>query len=81
VLGVVKVSASLVSDPVGAGGSLYFMKVPEPKVGKNRLHLDLVTSGSMEAEVTRLVEAGAELVEVRARSRFFRQSGHVDDDA
>jgi Glyoxalase-like domain len=32
-----------VSDPAGAGGSLYFMKVPEPKVGKNRLHLDLVT--------------------------------------
>jgi len=55
----------LVSDPVGAGGSLYFMKVPEPKVGKNRLHLDLVTSGSMEAEVARMIEAGAELVEVR----------------
>lgn len=55
----------LVSDPAGVGGSLYFMKVPEPKVGKNRLHLDLVTSGSMEAEVTRLAEAEAELVEVR----------------
>ncbi len=54
-----------VSDPAGAGGSLYFMKVPEPKVGKNRLHLDLVTSDSMEDEVTRLVEAGAQLVEVR----------------
>jgi hypothetical protein len=40
-----------VSDPAGAGGLLYFMKVPEPKVGKNRLHLDLVTPGSMEAEV------------------------------
>jgi predicted enzyme related to lactoylglutathione lyase len=55
----------LVTDPAGVGGSLYFMKVPEPKVGKNRLHLDLVTTGSMEAEVTRLAEAGAELVEVR----------------
>ena len=55
----------LVSDPAGVAGSLYFMKVPEPKVGKIRLHLDLVTSGSMEAEVTRLVEAGAEAVEVR----------------
>jgi len=54
-----------VSDPTGTGGSLYFMKVPEPKVGKNRLHLDLVTSGPMEAEVTRLVEAGAQMVEVR----------------
>ncbi len=54
-----------VSDPAGVGGSLYFMKVPEPKAGKNRLHLDLVTPGSMEAEVARLVGAGAELVEVR----------------
>ena len=55
----------LVCDPAGAGGSLYFMKVPEPKVGKNRLHLDLVTPGSMEAEVARLVAAGAQVVEVR----------------
>jgi predicted enzyme related to lactoylglutathione lyase len=54
-----------VSDPAGAGGSLYFMKVPEPKVGKNRLHLDLVSSDSMEQEVARLVGVGAQLVEVR----------------
>ena len=54
-----------VSDPTGAGGSLYFMKVPEPKAGKNRLHLDLVTLGPMEAEVARLTAAGAEVVEVR----------------
>jgi hypothetical protein len=39
--------------------------VPEPKAGKNRLHLDLVTAGSMEAEVARLSGAGAEVVEVR----------------
>ena len=53
------------ATPPAPVGSLYFMKVPEPKVGKNRLHLDLVTRGSMEAEVTRLVEAGAQVVEVR----------------
>ena len=54
-----------VSNPAGAGGSLYFMKVPEPKAGKNRLHLDLVTPGPMAAEVARLAAAGAEVVEVR----------------
>jgi hypothetical protein len=54
-----------VSDPAGGGASLYFMKVPEPKAGKNRLHLDLLTEGSMEAEVARLARAGAEVVEVR----------------
>jgi Glyoxalase-like domain len=30
-----------VVDPGGAGPRLYFHRVPEPKVGKNRLHLDL----------------------------------------
>ena len=44
---------------------LYFMKVPEPKTEKNRLHLDLVTEGSMETEVERLVALGARLVEAR----------------
>ena len=41
------------------------MAVPEPLTGKNRLHLDVVTTGSMEDEVARLADAGAELVEVR----------------
>jgi hypothetical protein len=54
-----------VSGPSGAVRSLYFMKVPEPKAGKNRLHLDLLTDGPMEPEVARLVAAGARLVEVR----------------
>jgi len=54
-----------VSDPAGAGGSLCFMKAPGPKAAKDWPDLDVVTSGSVEDEVTRLVEAGAQLVEVR----------------
>jgi hypothetical protein len=54
-----------VSDPLGRPGSLYFMKVPEPKLTKNRVHLDLLTDGPMETEVARLVTAGAQQVEVR----------------
>jgi hypothetical protein len=54
-----------VGDGVGGRPSLYFMKVPEPKIAKNRLHLDLLTEGPMESEVARLVEAGARVVEVR----------------
>ncbi len=50
-------------DPDGSPW-LYFMKVPEPKTAKNRLHLDLVTEGSMADEVNRLVSAGAKVVEV-----------------
>lgn len=53
----------LVGDPAGEATPLYFMRVPEPKVGKNRLHLDLVTEGSLDDEVTRLQGLGARLVE------------------
>jgi len=50
----------MLKDPNGVGPSLGFMKVPEPKVVKNRVHLDLiVTEGSLEQEVERLVAAAA----------------------
>jgi hypothetical protein len=55
----------LVRDPAGLAGSLYFMRVPEPKTEKNRLHLDLVTNGLLTDEVHRLTELGARFVEVR----------------
>ena len=51
--------------PRRQGFPVYFMKVPEPKVGKNRFHLDLVTDGSMPEEVDRLVKLGARVIDVR----------------
>ena len=54
-----------VSDPTSGGTPLYFMNVPEPKSGKNRLHLDITTADPLEDEVARLVRAGATLVELR----------------
>ncbi len=51
--------------PSGPATPLYFMKVPEPRVGKNRLHVDLVTDGPLEEEVARLTGLGARLAEVR----------------
>lgn len=53
------------SDPAGGRISLYFMAVPEPKRVKNSLHLDVITDGSMQVEVQRLIDLGAHLVEVR----------------
>ena len=53
------------SDPAGVGAPLYFMQVPEPRVGKNRLHIDLVTEESLDGEVARLVSAGATFVQTR----------------
>jgi glyoxalase superfamily protein len=55
-------------DPLGAGPRLYFQRVPEGKVVKNRLHLDVrVGTGlvggdrlaALEAECTRLIALGA----------------------
>lgn len=66
-------SASAVVDPDGAGPRLYFQQVPESKTVKNRVHLDLNVGGGtavvaeerrqrVDAEVERLVAAGATLV-------------------
>lgn len=41
---------------------MLFLPVPEDKVIKNRLHLDITPDISMEAEVQRLLELGASVV-------------------
>jgi hypothetical protein len=67
-------------DPDGAGPTIWFQKVPEPKTVKNRLHLDLFVGGGrkvpietrkqrVEAEADRLVAAGA------SRLRVLEQEG------
>ncbi|MEV5840586.1 VOC family protein [Streptomyces sp. NPDC051985] len=61
------------SDPSGVGPRLYFQRVPEGKVVKNRVHLDVrVATGlvgeerlaTLEAECARLVALGAVCVQV-----------------
>jgi hypothetical protein len=56
------------SDPSGVGPRLYFQRVPEGKVVKNRLHLDVRAGtglvgeerlATLEAECARLVALGA----------------------
>ena len=67
-------------DPDGVGPAIWFQQVPEPKVVKNRLHLDLRIGGGrdvplerrrqrIEAEADRLVAAGA------TRLRVLEQEG------
>ena len=58
-------------DPAGEGPRIWFQAVPEPKAGKNRLHLDLYPTGRdrslawerrtaiVDGRVSELVEAGA----------------------
>ena len=61
-------SAFACIDPTGAGPRLFFQRVPESKVVKNRVHLDVrVGTGlvgqerlaALEAECARLIEFGA----------------------
>ena len=55
-----------IDDPTGVGPRLFFQKVPEPKVVKNRVHLDVRVSteapsdkATIDAEVERLIGLGA----------------------
>jgi hypothetical protein len=66
-------SASACVDPTGAGPRLYFQRVPEGKVVKNRVHLDVrVGTGLvgeerlavLEAECARLIALGATRVQL-----------------
>ncbi|WP_431935310.1 VOC family protein [Micromonospora sp. RP3T] len=60
--------ASAVVDPEGTGPRLFFQRVPEPKRGKNRVHLDVRAApgltgaarmATLEAAADRLVTFGA----------------------
>lgn len=61
-------SRSALEDPDGQGPRLFFQRVPEGKVAKNRVHLDVRTApglkgdermAALEAEAERLVALGA----------------------
>ena len=66
-------SVSACVDPTGVGPRLYFQRVPEGKVVKNRVHLDVrVATGLvgaerlavLEAECARLLPLGANRVQL-----------------
>lgn len=58
---------SVVIEPAsGTGPRVFFQIVPEPKIAKNRVHLDL-TSADVPAEVERLTSLGARVLAERQR--------------
>ncbi|MDN5765185.1 MAG: VOC family protein [Humibacillus sp.] len=51
-------------EPAGWGGpTLWFQRVPEAKLSKNRQHFDLRAIGSVETEVQRLTALGATILD------------------
>lgn len=72
-------AASACEDPEGHGPRLYFQRVPEGKVAKNRVHLDVNVGGGrsapmeerrqrVDAEAERLMREGATVVEPRGNA-------------
>jgi catechol 2,3-dioxygenase-like lactoylglutathione lyase family enzyme len=51
----------MIEPPPGSGDlpMLFFVEVPEPKLTKNRVHLDVQANDDLEAEVDRLERLGA----------------------
>src|SRR5580704_5620566 len=49
---------AVLRDPAGSGVNVSLQRVPEPRVGKNRLHLDLYTDDPV-GELRRLIGLGA----------------------
>jgi catechol 2,3-dioxygenase-like lactoylglutathione lyase family enzyme len=65
--------ADRISDPHGDGPNIWFQVVPDPKIVKNRLHLDVHASGEradpiatrkqrVDAEASRLADLGATII-------------------
>jgi hypothetical protein len=54
-----------ISGPEGSGPTLLFIRVPEPKTVKNRLHIDVNPVGCEQAEeVERILALGARHVDI-----------------
>jgi hypothetical protein len=59
--------AGAVDDPDGVGPRLYFQKVPEGKVAKNRVHLDLNVGGGSKTPIEeRRVRIATEVARLKA---------------
>jgi len=64
-------SAYACVDPTGAGPRLFFQRVPEGKVVKNRVHLDVrVGTGLVGDERLAALEAEADRLEALGATRF-----------
>ncbi|GIH72088.1 VOC family protein [Sphaerimonospora thailandensis] len=68
-------SPESIIDPIGQGPRVWFQQVPEPKVAKNRVHLDLKVGGGRDVPlairtqrvttvVERLTTAGAAVLRI-----------------
>lgn len=71
----------MLAPPPQGGPLLAFQRVPEPRSGKNRLHLDLgAPTGGRQAEVDRLVQLGATVLGERGDPAVFAWTTLTDPE-
>ncbi len=71
----------MLAPPPRGGPLLAFQRVPEPRTGKNRLHLDLgAPAGGRHAEVERLVQLGATMLGERGDPAVFAWTTLTDPE-
>ena len=59
--------ANAIEDPDGVGPRIFIQRVPEGKVAKNRLHIDIAASGGHEVPLEeRKVKVDAEVARLKA---------------
>ena len=69
--------AAAVVDPAQAGPRLFFQRVPEPKVTKNRVHLDLRAAPGLEGDQRMAaLEARAAELTAHGATRLSRHEPH-----
>jgi Glyoxalase-like domain len=66
-------AASAITDPEGKGPRIYFQRVPEGKVAKNRMHLDLNVGGGSKVPIEE------RKVRVRAEGERLKALGASDE--
>lgn len=77
-------------DPTGQGPRVWFQKVPEPKVGKNRIHFDLNVGGGRDVPlevraqrvtttVEGLVKAGASVIRIADNPDMGQYAAQLQD--
>jgi hypothetical protein len=68
-------NASAIVDPAGTAPRIYFQRVPEPKTGKNRLHLDLnrSTREALRDEARLLVDREVERLKGLGARELYRR--------
>ena len=74
-------AGTYIEDTSGRTAGIFFQRVPEQKVAKNRVHMDVRPTGTMAEEVERLQGLGATIRGyIEEGGKFWTQMRDVEDN-